>query len=238
MSSNPEITTSNLEPGCSPEATPLQSPYCKYLKPALDITVAWLALIACLPILLVAYLLILCESPGSPIYRQKRIGTGGKPFEIYKLRTMYDGADLLDFKTRTLDSRVTRLGRFLRDTKIDEIPQLWNVIRGEMSLIGPRPLSAEECGFITDILGYPPDYPGFRIRVKPGLTGLEQIYRIHPSVYTDRFAWNADYENKISLAQDLKILVTTMLMCNLVCVVTVVGGILELTWLAWLWLHH
>src|SRR5262249_19567885 len=135
------------------------------------------------------------------------------------------------FCTVNEDSRVTRLGGVLRATKIDEIPQVWNVLRGDMSLIGPRPLSVAECDYIRDCLQYEPSHPGFYPSVRPGLTGPEQIYRIHPSVYSQRFDWNASYEANLSPYLDLKIFVTTMLQCKLVCIATAVGGILELAWL-------
>jgi len=206
--------------------------YRDHVKRPVDLVVATVALVACLPVLLLASFLIRLESPGSPLFKQKRIGRNGKPFDILKLRTMYEGADRQGFKTDRGDPRVTRLGNFLRDTKLDELPQLLNIVYGEMSLIGPRPLSVDESEFVTNELGYGSGHPGFFPTVRPGCTGLEQIYRIHPLVYSERFQWNAFYESKLSLMADLKILVATMLMCRLVCLATICGAILELAWIA------
>ena len=238
LNGNPESLAADSDVAYSGEATLGRSFYCRYVKRAIDLVISWLALIACLPVLLVASLLLVLETPGSPIFTQRRVGRRGQPFPIFKLRTMHDGADEKDFRTRTLDTRITRLGKFLRQTKIDEIPQLWNVIRGDMSLIGPRPLSADECSYIADSLGYSPGYPGFHPNVLPGLTGLEQIYRIHPSVYFQRFSWNAEYEKHISPALDLKIFVTTLIQYKPVCAATVIGGIFEIAWLVKLLLVH
>ncbi len=212
--------------------------YARYIKRPADLAVSTLALIACLPVLLIAALIIVLESPGAPFFTQKRVGAAGREFDIYKLRTMYDGAHAHGFVTRTSDNRITKVGKFLRDTKIDEIPQLWNVIKGDMSIIGPRPLSTDECLHISSELGYPDSYPGFHLKGTPGMTGLEQIYRIHPLVYAERFYWNAFYEDNLSAALDFKIFLTTMLMCNLVCLVTAAGGILELSSLLRSWLWH
>lgn len=205
--------------------------YRDYLKRPIDVVVSAAALIACLPVMAVACALISLETSGLPVYKQKRVGVGGKSFDIYKLRTMYEGADRLGFVTIRGDLRITRLGKFLRDTKIDELPQLWNILRGDMSLIGPRPLSVDECEHVIGSLGYGPEHPGFYPSVLPGLTGLEQIYRIHPLDYRERFLWNAYYETDLSLILDLKVLYATFMMCQLVCIATIFGGIVQLAWI-------
>ena len=213
------------------QAALLHDFYRNYMKRPVDILFSAAALVACLPVLGLACLFIALESPGTPIFKQSRIGKNGKLFYIYKLRTMHDGADRHGFKTDKGDSRVTKLGCFLRDTKLDELPQLFNILCGEMSLIGPRPLSAEESDFVTKELGYGPNHPGFHPTVRPGCTGLEQIYRIHPLVYGERFEWNAHYESRVSFLEDLKILLGTMVMCRLVCIATICGAVVELAWL-------
>lgn len=206
--------------------------YRNHVKRPVDVLVSAAALIACLPLFIAVCALIMLETPGSPMFKQKRIGKGGTPFDIYKLRTMYEGADRQGFKTDRGDPRVTRLGNFLRETKIDELPQLWNILCGEMSLIGPRPLSVDESDFVMTELGCGLEHPGFFPSVSPGCTGLEQIYRIHPLVYSERFQWNAYYESKLSFLMDLKILYATTMMCRLVCLATICGGIIELAWIA------
>jgi lipopolysaccharide/colanic/teichoic acid biosynthesis glycosyltransferase len=207
--------------------------YADQLKRVGDAVLAALLLAVCLPVILVAAFLICLDSPGSPIFRQRRIGKGGRVFEIWKLRTMHVGAEALGFRTDEADARVTRVGRLLRQTKLDELPQLWNVVRGDMSLIGPRPLSIEECDYLVREYGYSPSHAGFYPTVRPGLTGLEQIYRIHPLVYEDRFRWNEQYESSLSPWLDLKILLTTVLMCRVVSIAAILGGVMELAWLLW-----
>jgi lipopolysaccharide/colanic/teichoic acid biosynthesis glycosyltransferase len=202
--------------------------YHQFFKRPLDMVVGIVALIASLPIMAVASLAIWLESRGGPIYKQKRVGKNGRLFELYKLRTMYVGADEAGFKTADQDPRVTRIGTFLRDKKIDELPQLFNVLRGEMSLIGPRPLSLEETDHLTGQLGFSKTDPGLCPRVRPGLTGLEQIYRIHPLSYADRFRWNNGYEEDLSFKIDLKIFLTTILQYRAVCAITACIGIFQL----------
>ena len=211
-----------------------QTLYALHAKRAVDLLLAWAALVCCLPMLLVLGTLISVDSPGGALYRQTRAGVGGRRFEILKLRTMYTGADARGFRTADGDYRVTRFGKFLRDTKLDELPQLWNIIRNDMSMIGPRPLSTEECEFLTADHGFHPGHPGFYPLVSPGLTGLEQIYRIHPLSYEDRFRWNDLYESRLSLWLDLRIFATTIVQCRLVCMMTAIGGILELATLLYL----
>lgn len=205
--------------------------YADLLKRLVDAVLAVVLLAVCLPVVLVAAFLICLDSPGSPVFRQRRIGKGGKVFEIWKLRTMHVGAEALGFRTDDGDARVTRIGRLLRETKLDELPQLWNVLRGDMSLIGPRPLSIEECNYLVREHGYSPNHAGFYPTVRPGITGLEQIYRIHPLVYADRFRWNEQYEANLSFWLDLKILLTTVLMCRVVSLAAILGGVMELAWL-------
>jgi lipopolysaccharide/colanic/teichoic acid biosynthesis glycosyltransferase len=148
-------------------------------KRALDIVVASIALLVALPTLMVAALLIVLESPGPVLFVQARTGQHGRRFKLYKLRTMVPDAsarkeELLHLNSRTWpdfkiehDPRVLKVGRFLRATSIDELPQLFNVLRGDMSLVGPRPISLEADGFAS--------WQRERFAVKPGLTGLWQL---------------------------------------------------------------
>ncbi|MBQ8696461.1 MAG: sugar transferase [Clostridia bacterium] len=152
-----------------------------FFKRTFDIVFSLLALIVGCPIMLLIALIIVIDSPGaSPIYRQKRVGKKGKVFWFYKFRTMVAGADnmldsLLDknemegpaFKIKD-DPRITRFGRFLRRTSIDEIPQFWNVLRGDMSIVGPRPPLPREVELYDE-------YQLQRLEVRPGLTCYWQV---------------------------------------------------------------
>lgn len=196
-----------------------------------DLLFGSILLIFSLPVIALAAVLIIIDDAGSPFYRQKRIGRNGTVFELYKMRTMYLDQEHHGFRTTHGDSRVTRIGRILRDTKIDELPQLWNVIRGDMSLIGPRPLAVSEFEYIEH-LGFAETHPGFCPQVAPGLTGLEQVNRngLHMP-YGDRFIFNNFYETHLSMWWDFKILVKTFMLCTPVCILMAVAGLGELLWL-------
>lgn len=149
-------------------------------KRLLDLTLASLAAVALSPLLLLVVLAIRLDSPGSALYRQTRVGKDGVPFSVLKFRSMHTDAEErraallaqsdragICFKSRN-DPRVTRVGRFLRRSSLDELPQIFNVLRGEMSLVGPRPALPQE------VAAYPAQALG-RLKVKPGITGLWQI---------------------------------------------------------------
>jgi lipopolysaccharide/colanic/teichoic acid biosynthesis glycosyltransferase len=139
-------------------------------KRALDVTVASVVLAAASPALAVAALLIRLETHGHPIYRQRRVGRDGVPFELYKLRTMVSGAETMGagLAINEGDSRITRLGAILRRTSMDELPNLVNVLRGEMSIVGPRPTVQ------VQVDRYSERQRG-RLDVLPGLTGWAQV---------------------------------------------------------------
>lgn len=205
-----------------------ESFYGRDVKRAVDLILAPLALIASLPVIFVAAILIVLDSKGSPLYKQARVGRNGVMFEIYKLRTMHLGTESLGFSTSDYDPRVTRIGKILRQRKFDELPQLWNVIVGDMSLIGPRPLSADECSHLVEQHIVTPATPGFYPKLRPGLTGLEQINRSAVTPYSERFAWNYQYECKLSFLLDLRIFFTTVAKCKLVSGATTMAGLLQL----------
>jgi lipopolysaccharide/colanic/teichoic acid biosynthesis glycosyltransferase len=143
------------------------------VKVILDFVCVLILLSLSLPILLLAALLVKLTSCGPVLYSQTRLGLGGRPFRIYKIRSMYHDCEKVSgirWSTRG-DPRVTPVGWFLRLTHIDELPQLWNVLRGEMSLIGPRPERPE---FVPQLQKALPRYQE-RLRVRPGLTGLAQV---------------------------------------------------------------
>ncbi len=182
------------------------------LKRTLDVTVSVLALVASLPIMLFAGLLVRLTSKGPAIYVQTRLGRGGVPFRIFKLRTMIDNCESLTGPRWAVpgDPRVTTVGAILRATHVDELPQLWNVIRGDMSLIGPRPERPE---IIEKLEKDMPDY-GDRHSVRPGITGLAQV-QLPPdtdvSNVADKLIFDKAYIHHIGPRLDLQIVVCTAL---------------------------
>jgi lipopolysaccharide/colanic/teichoic acid biosynthesis glycosyltransferase len=140
------------------------------MRRAFDVMVAGTALLVASPALVVAMLLIRLESPGSPIYRQRRVGRDGREFDVLKLRTMVAGAEQMGagLAVSEGDTRITRTGAFLRRTSLDEVPNLVNVLRGEMAIVGPRPTVP------VQVAQYTPRQRG-RLAVKPGITGWAQV---------------------------------------------------------------
>lgn len=181
------------------------------MKRQFDLLFAIIALAFFAPLLAGIAILIKLTSRGPVLFTQTRVGRSGELFTIYKFRTMAEGADLLGCRSKDNDPRVSATGRFLRTTKLDELPQLWNILAGEMSLVGPRPLSLAETREII-AAGLGQFYPGLIPRVVPGLTGLEQINRTRKLGYRERFAFNQRYEENPSWSQDFAILLWTILM--------------------------
>lgn len=172
------------------------------IKRLFDLIVALVSLIVLAPLLLIVGLLIKLESPGPVFYRGDRIGKDGVPFKIYKLRTMVTNADRTGSAlTHSGDPRITRVGRILREWKIDEFPQLLNILRGEMSVVGPRP---ESPGYVKH---YTPEQRQV-LQVKPGMTGLTQVRFRHEETLLSRCTNpEEDYIEKImpqKLALDLE----------------------------------
>jgi len=171
-----------------------------------DLAIAGVGLALTSPVLAAAALAIKLEDGGPVLFRQTRVGKGGKDFELLKLRSMSVGAEHLGagFAIDRGDSRITRVGRFLRRTSIDELPQLWNVLRGEMSVIGPRPT-----------LRYQVDRYSARQRrrldVRPGLTGWAQVNGRATLSLDDRIELDVWYVEHRSPLVDLKILLRTPL---------------------------
>jgi lipopolysaccharide/colanic/teichoic acid biosynthesis glycosyltransferase len=196
---------------------PRRSFYSALGKRALDLTIVLLAVPVALPIVLLCALMLRIEG-GSPFYRQARIGRNGKLFPMLKLRTMVPDSDarlarLLDGDpalraewdtTQKLrnDPRVTRLGALLRQTSLDELPQLWNVLTGEMSLVGPRPMMPEQLALYGDAR----DYNALR----PGITGIWQVSTRNDSSFAHRATIDADYRRAMSLGTDLGLLFKTV----------------------------
>lgn len=185
------------------------------LKRAMDVVVGSLAALAALPLVPLIVLAIKLDGRGPVLFMQTRAGLGGRPFQLYKFRTMIPDAqerreELVDldslpepvFKLHG-DPRVTRVGRVLRRLSLDEIPQLINVLKGDMSLVGPRP---EE---VDVVKRYAPEHL-FRLAVKPGLTGPMQVYGRGELTFEERLDVELDYVENVGLAHDLRILAATI----------------------------
>lgn len=190
--------------------------YRTFGKRMLDATLILLSLPIVLPVILALAALVSLNG-GNPFYRQERIGLDGRTFYMWKLRTMVCGADKVledylnanpalraqwDTKQKLLDDpRVTPLGRLLRKSSIDELPQLLNVLRGDMSLVGPRPMMVDQ----------KPLYPGEDYyELRPGITGFWQISDRNKTSFADRAFYDARYNNQLSLQTDIKVLMATV----------------------------
>jgi len=174
------------------------------IRRAIDIVFSALALLLCLPLLLIAVLAIRLTSRGPAIYRQRRSGLYGMQFDMLKLRTMVDGAEHIGagLAVNSGDPRITRVGAFLRRTSLDELPNLLNVLRGEMTLVGPRPtLPAQVAQYTARQHG--------RLSVKPGITGWAQINGRASLPWSERIELDLYYVEHRSLLLDLKILLRT-----------------------------
>jgi lipopolysaccharide/colanic/teichoic acid biosynthesis glycosyltransferase len=171
---------------------------------ALDVAGSALGLALASPLLAAAAVAVKLEDRGSVLYRQTRVGKGGEDFELLKLRTMVVGAEKLGagFAVNEGDTRITRTGRLLRRLSLDELPQLWNVLRGDMSLIGPRPTLRYQ------VEQYTP-HQRRRLEVKPGLTGWAQIHGRARLPWEERIELDVWYVEHRSPLVDLKILLRT-----------------------------
>jgi lipopolysaccharide/colanic/teichoic acid biosynthesis glycosyltransferase len=175
------------------------------IRRALDVLVGGSAAIASAPLVALLALAVRLESPGSPLYTQTRVGKDGAEFRIYKLRTMVAGAE---FKGAGLaisagDERITRVGALLRRYSLDELPNLWNVVRGEMSIIGPRPTIPSQ------VAQYTP-HQRRRLAVKPGLTGWAQVNGRAALPWSERIELDLWYVEHRSAALDAQILRRTV----------------------------
>lgn len=189
------------------------------LKRGIDILVAGVMLIVCMPLLVLCAILVKVDSRGPFLFRQLRMGRGFRTFRLIKLRTMNEGEEG-SVITLGFDARVTRIGRWLRRWKLDEIPQLWNVLRGEMSLVGPRPVIPELAREFAS------DYH-ILLRVRPGLTDPATLQYCHEAeilsrvddplryfktvVTPDKLRISSDYLRRSTTASDLAVLLKTAL---------------------------
>jgi len=184
------------------------------MKRVLDLTLCLLVLPTILPVIAICGLLIWLDNPGSVFFTQLRTGKGGKRFRMYKLRTMASNAEELklkyahlneltwpDFKI-TNDPRVTRVGRILRKTSLDELPQIFNIIKGDMSWVGPRPTSFDVSTYSL--------WHTERLEVIPGLTGLWQVSGRSNLDFDDRLRLDIEYIERKSIRLDIQILFRTV----------------------------
>jgi lipopolysaccharide/colanic/teichoic acid biosynthesis glycosyltransferase len=194
------------------------------LKRAVDVVLSGFVLILLSPVMAVIAVTVRLASPGPALFRQVRVGRLASPFVMYKFRTMYDGIDdsvHREYVTSMLtqpecpdggepgvyklsnDPRVTRVGAFLRRSSLDELPQLFNVLRGDMSLVGPRPSLPWEVEL------YPPEYR-IRFTVKPGITGLWQVRGRSTLTTSQALEFDAEYVRRVTFWMDLTILLRTI----------------------------
>lgn len=190
-----------------------------WVKRTIDIIGASFGILVAFPFLVVIAVIIRMDSPGSAIYRQRRIGKGGKVFEIFKFRSMYANMEQRlemehqsnpeltlvwgEIQKQINDPRLTRVGRFLRTSSIDELPQLWNILKGEMSLVGPRPCLPQQQLFYGNAIK-------FYTFVRPGLTGLWQVSGRNRLSFLERVMLDVDYVEQWSLVLDFRILIKTI----------------------------
>lgn len=180
----------------------------KILKRMLDIAVSIPAIIILLPLMAVTAIAIKADSKGPVIYSQERVGLYGKSFKVYKFRSMKQDAEAKSgpVLAKEGDSRITKVGRFIRATRIDELPQLFNVLKGEMSIVGPRP---ERPFFVEQFIKEKPEY-AYRYNVKPGITGLAQIAGKYNTTAYDKLIYDLIYIQEVSIKTDLIIMLQTL----------------------------
>ncbi|MDX6649874.1 MAG: hypothetical protein QOJ97_1825 [Solirubrobacteraceae bacterium] len=175
------------------------------MKRVLDLALSATGLLFAAPVILAAMLAIRLESRGHPVYRQRRVGRDGAPFDLYKLRTMVHGAEHAGagMAVNEGDPRITRVGAFLRRTSLDELPNLVNVLRGEMSLVGPRPTIPVQVEQYTE-------RQRGRLAVRPGITGWAQVNGRASLPWAERIELDLWYVEHQSLRLDLRILARTV----------------------------
>ena len=185
----------------------------RFFKRFSDILISVIALILFSPLLLLVAILIKLESKGPAIFKQQRIGRGEKVFDIYKFRSMCVGAEKMGSGQYSFkgDPRVTKIGRIIRKLSIDELPQLLNILKGDMSLIGPRPVLTYHPWDISEYT----DEQKKRFLVRPGVTGLAQVNGRKTLEWTERIKYDVYYTEHMSLFLDIKIFFKTII--KIVC---------------------
>ncbi|MBQ8298810.1 MAG: sugar transferase [Clostridia bacterium] len=176
--------------------------YSKYIKRILDIILSAIALVVLSPVIAVVAVLVRIKLGAPIIFKQKRPGKNGKIFTLYKFRTMTDEIDAMG-ELLPDEVRLKKFGKFLRSTSLDELPELVNILKGEMSFVGPRPLLVEYLELYND-------EQSRRHEVRPGLTGLAQINGRNDITWEDRLKYDVEYVDNVSFKNDVSILFKTI----------------------------
>ena len=177
-------------------------PYEKYIKRPLDCALACTALAVLSPVFGVTALLVRTKLGSPVLFHQERPGKNGKIFRLYKFRSMTDARDE-NGELLPDDERLTRFGRLLRSTSLDELPELWNIAKGDMAILGPRPL-------LVEYLPYYTEREKHRHDVRPGLSGLAQVHGRNALSWEEKFNWDLQYVDHITFAGDVKLLFETV----------------------------
>ena len=176
--------------------------YAKYIKRILDLILSLMALIVLMPLMIIIGILVRINLGSPIIFKQKRPGKNEKIFTLYKFRTMTDKRDI-DGNLLPDEYRLTKFGKFLRSTSLDELPELINIIKGDMAIVGPRPL-------LVEYLPYYTEEEKHRHDVRPGLTGLAQVNGRNAISWEEKLKYDTEYIKKISFYSDLKIIFKTI----------------------------
>lgn len=176
--------------------------YAKYIKRILDLILSLMALIVLMPLMIIIGILVRINLGSPIIFKQKRPGKNEKIFTLYKFRTMTDKRDI-DGNLLPDEYRLTKFGKFLRSTSLDELPELINIIKGDMAIVGPRPL-------LVEYLPYYTEEEKHRYDVRPGLTGLAQVNGRNAISWEEKLKYDTEYIKKISFYSDLKIIFKTI----------------------------
>ena len=174
------------------------------MKRAFDFAASLLGLIILSPLFLIIAVLIKLDSKGPVVFKQERVGKDGELFTIYKFRTMVENAENMGagYRVKNKDPRITNIGNFLRKTSLDELPQLINIVKGEISIVGPRPTLEYQVKEYNE-------YQWQRLKVKPGVTGLAQINGRQSLTWKGKIDYDVQYVNNRSFLLDLKIIFKT-----------------------------
>lgn len=176
--------------------------YAKYIKRILDLILSLMALIVLMPLMIIIGILVRINLGSPIIFKQKRPGKNEKIFTLYKFRTMTDKRDI-DGNLLPDEYRLTKFGKFLRSTSLDELPELINIIKGDMAIVGPRPL-------LVEYLPYYTEEEKHRHDVRPGLTGLAQVNGRNEISWEEKLKYDIEYIKEISFYSDLKIIFKTI----------------------------
>ena len=180
--------------------------YTHFFKPLFDITLALIAIVILLPVFVVVTIAIRLDSPGSALFFQNRLGKNGVVFKICKFRSMRNDVNFKTNETLATDPRITRVGQFIRKTSLDEIPQLFNIVKGDMSFIGPRP----------PVPTFPKRYEEYnnfekkRFNVKPGISGLAAIRQREVHDWNLNIPVDVEYVEKISFKMDCSLFISSL----------------------------